>query len=625
MTFRPADLATLRLVGSPTLAPDGTRAVAVVQSVDQDSLTNVSRLWSFPFDGSPAPLTGAGAWTDSAPVFSPDGDHVAYLSTKDGRKQAYAGDRRLSDDTVVALDWLTDTDVVAVVERRPDVAPDAPVVVDWLRFKRDGGPSFVEPTHELWLLGVDREPRLLCEVAGRVACLTTAGGAVLYAVEERHSDVPTAGVAVRRLDPATGADELLWTCPAQVAGIAVTDVSGIVVVVSSGVAGHSVVAPRLWVLEGGAARPAFPGSDLECERGVLGDSRPLGKPAVVRPVAGTDDVVFAATVGHDVALFVGDVTTGAEPRRLTQDGCTVTDFSAGHDGRFAVCVESSTSPVELYLVTVSQDMKQASDLNAGIAEPVAPEPVTIMAVDGLTLHGLLYRAGPAAGPLVVRVHGGPHLAWGTAFGMDDQTLVSAGYHVLLPNLRGSAGRGTDFRERTVGQWGRADYYDLMSFVDDAVDRGVADPERLFLTGGSYGGFLTNWTLACTDRFRAAVSERSISNFLSKFGTSDNGYTVNRHELGGADLFDDSVRVLLERSPLRHAAMITTPMLLIHGEDDYRCPIEQSEQLFVALRRHGVPARFARFPGASHNLATAGRPDHRIARLDMILAWFAEHS
>jgi dipeptidyl aminopeptidase/acylaminoacyl peptidase len=177
--------------------------------------------------------------------------------------------------------------------------------------------------------------------------------------------------------------------------------------------------------------------------------------------------------------------------------------------------------------------------------------------------------------------------------------------VLLPNPRGSAGRGGEFRALTVGEWGGRDHTDLMAFVDGMIETGVADPARLFLTGGSYGGFLTNWTLTRTTRFRAAVTERSISNFLSKLGTSDNGFTVNRYELGGADVFDDGATTLLERSPLRHA-------------------IEQSEQLFVALRRLGRQARFVRFPGESHALATAGRPDHRITRLGMIISWLADH-
>src|SRR6202000_1398891 len=262
-------------------------------------------------------------------------------------------------------------------------------------------------------------------------------------------------------------------------------------------------------------------------------------------------------------------------------------------------------PVEVNLVALeSAPPERISDLNGDWvldAAPVAPEPVTVTGRDVTAVHGRLFRPQHAPGPLVVRVHGGPHLAWGTVFDVETQALVSAGYRVLLPNPRGSAGRGGEFRSLTVGDWGGGDHADLMGFVDWATDTGVADPARLYLAGGSYGGFLTNWTLTRTRRVRAAVSERSISNFLSKLGTSDHGFTVHPFEWGGADVFDDGAAALLDFSPLRHASAITTPLLLIHGEDDYRCPIEQSEQLFVALRRLGVPARFARFPGEGHTL------------------------
>jgi dipeptidyl aminopeptidase/acylaminoacyl peptidase len=632
----PDDLAALSLAGSPTLSPDGRRVVAAVQTVDPDTLTNRSRLWSFERDGEDKPLTEAGTWSDTVPAYSPQGDHVAFLSTKDSKKQAWLLDpatgaaRTLGDvdGSVVSVDWLGDTELVAVVEQAPDVDADAPIVVDWLRYKRDGGPSYVEPTHELWLLGIEAEPRLLRRLTGRVACLAAVAGSVVYAMDERHSDLSAPVVQVRRFDPATGSDQLVWSCPAAVTELAATDVSGDLIAVSSAVPGHSAVAPRIWVLEqDGSARPAFPDADLECERGVLSDSRPAGKSALVQPVAGTDEIAFLATVGADVALFAGDPTDRL-PRRLTPEGCSVSDFSAAvADGTLAACVESPTRPIEVHLVGAGEPVR-ISDLNTAWVEKaglVTPEPVTVTAQDDVELHGLLFRApDAAAGPWLVRVHGGPHLAWGTAFDLETQAFVSAGYRVLMPNTRGSSGRGGEFRALSVGEWGGRDHTDLMTFVDQAVSSGVADPDHLYLTGGSYGGFLTNWTLTRTRRFRAAVSERSISNFLSKFGTSDNGYTVNRFELGGADLFDDGALALLERSPLRHADQIRTPLLLVHGENDYRCPIEQSEQLFVALRRLGVPTKFARFPGESHNLATGGRPDHRIARLTLIIDWLTEH-
>ncbi|HVV20829.1 MAG TPA: hypothetical protein VHF06_15445, partial [Pseudonocardiaceae bacterium] len=393
MTVSPRDLASLRLVGSPRLAPDGSRAVAVVQSVDPEELTKRTELWSFPFDGEPEALGER-----SHPAFSPSGELFTVDDSADG---PVAGGK------VVGAGWIDDERVVAVVERAAPAGE--PIVVDWLRFKHDGGPSFVEPTHELWLLG--DEPRLLRELDGRVTSLAVGGGAVVYAMVERHSDVPTAPVQVRRWT--FDGDELLWACPGQVVGLVLTSLSGTVVVSSSAVAGHSAAPAHLWVVDGDGPRPLF--ADLECERAVLGDSRPAGKPAVVRSVAGTDDVVFLATVGHDVGLFTGSVD-GGTARRLTPEGCTVTDFSAAHQGRVAVCVESPTAPVELFAVSLDGDVKQVSRLNS--VEAVGPETVAVG-----DLHGLLLRAdGAGPGPLVVRVHGGPHLAWGTSFNVDDQVL-----------------------------------------------------------------------------------------------------------------------------------------------------------------------------------------------------------
>ncbi|HSZ41465.1 MAG TPA: S9 family peptidase [Trebonia sp.] len=662
MPVSPEDLLALRLVGAPDLSPDGTRVVAAVQRVDDDHEAYRSQLWLVPVPGPDSPggadpvsLTEAGPWSDTAPVFSPDGSHVAFVCAGTGpaRVGVVAADGRSpatfmgaeGGAPLTAVRWLDDDRLIVIAERRPTPPPGSPVRIDWLRYKSDGARSFLEPETELWLFSLRGPAVLLARPTGRITCLAVGGGHVAYAVEPRHCDDPLPGAQVRVLDVASGADEAWWDSPAPVSGLAFTGpvrtgvpaagVPGRLVAVGDEAPGQSADPPRVWLVERGGARIAFADADVECERMLTGDCRPQGKPRLVQPLGASGEIAFIGLAGHDVALFAGDPATGDAPRRLTPEGWSVTDFSAGAGGRLAVCLESPAGPAELYLVDAAgrdsdagrREPRRLSAFARSWAEgigPVAPEDVAITGPDGTELRGLLYRGGPGARPLVVRVHGGPHMAAGRSFDFETQLLAAAGYSVLAPNVGGSAGRGTAFRWRSVGQWGLADYDEVMAFTDWAVAAGAADEQRLYLTGGSYGGYLTNWTLTQTTRFRAAISERSVSSLVAKFGTSDNGFTVNRFEFGGADIFDDSIKVLLDRSPLLHASDIQTPVLLIHGEQDYRCPIEQSEQLFVALRRLGREVVFLRFPGESHGLATGGRPDRRVARLTAILDWLSDH-
>jgi dipeptidyl aminopeptidase/acylaminoacyl peptidase len=632
MTATPQDLTALSLVGSPSIDPIGGRVAAAVQTVDPESLRYRSRLWSFAAGRPATPLTDAGPWSDTLPRFSPDGAHLAFLSDRDGVRRLWvaAGDGEPRVAAVLngpsgrearptAVLWI-DTDRLLVLAERPaPSAEGAPVVIDWLRYKSDGAAGPLEPSGELWIVDLDGSASRLHRSQDRLRCLATDGRHAYYVVAPRHSDHLEPGSDVARLPLGGGPEERLWHCASPVQAVAVT-AAGAVLALASGTPGQSAVPPRVWAVAGpdlDGPEPAFPDTDLECERAVLSDCRPLTAPLLLSTAG--DEALFLATVEDEVALF--SAQPGQEPLRISPPGSSVVDFAAAA-GSVALCLESATRPTELYL-----NGRIISDLNTRWVEtvrPVAAERITVDAPDGLTLPGLLYRSPNGDGAVLLRVHGGPHMAFGNTFDLETQTQLAAGYHVLVPNMRGSAGYGSRFRSLSVGEWGRADHADLMAFADWAVRSGTGDPRRLYLAGGSYGGYLINWTLTRTDRFRAAVSERSISNLLSKYGTSDNGFTVNRYEFGGLDLFDDGARELLDRSPLHHAAEVTTPLLLIHGERDQRCPIEQSEQLFAALRRLGKEAVFVRLPGESHGYTAGGRPDRRIERLKLIIAWLDAH-
>jgi dipeptidyl aminopeptidase/acylaminoacyl peptidase len=236
---------------------------------------------------------------------------------------------------------------------------------------------------------------------------------------------------------------------------------------------------------------------------------------------------------------------------------------------------------------------------------------------------LLPPMGAAQGarvPLVYFHGGGPGGMRSSNFMFEYQALAGAGYAVVFCNARGCQSYGEAFCTAILGDWGGADYADVMRCVDEACRRfDFIDPDRLAIAGGSYGGYMVNWAIGHTQRFRAAVADRSVTNRLSSYGTSDIGH-VREFEFGGGPPWE-TAQAYLRQSPITYIGGARTPTLVIHSARDERCPVEQGEQLYLALKQLGVPTQLVRFPGESHELSRSGRPWHRVFRLDQYLAWF----
>ncbi len=224
-------------------------------------------------------------------------------------------------------------------------------------------------------------------------------------------------------------------------------------------------------------------------------------------------------------------------------------------------------------------------------------------------------------PLVYFHGGGPGGMRSSNFMFEYQALAGAGYAVAFCNARGCQSYGEAFCTAILGDWGGADYADVLRCVDEACARfDFVDADRLAIAGGSYGGYMVNWAIGHTSRFRAAVADRSVTNRLSSYGTSDIGHT-REFEFGGGPPWETTADYL-RQSPLTYIGQARTPTLVIHSGRDERCPVEQGEQLYLALRQLGVPTRLVRFPDESHELSRSGRPWHRVFRLDQYLVWFA---
>ena len=225
-------------------------------------------------------------------------------------------------------------------------------------------------------------------------------------------------------------------------------------------------------------------------------------------------------------------------------------------------------------------------------------------------------------PLIVEIHGGPNTQYGYGFFHEMQMLAAAGYVVLYTNPRGSIGYGRDFALAVRGAWGVKDSLDILVGVDALLQKGYIDEQRLGVTGGSYGGFMTNWLVGHTDRFRAAVTDRSVVNRYSFFGTSDIGWDFADDDLETTPW--DDPELYLRMSPISYVKQMHTPLLIMHSENDLRCSVEQAEELFAALKYMGREVLFVRFEGQNHGLSRGGHPRLRLERLRHIRAWFEKY-
>ena len=245
-----------------------------------------------------------------------------------------------------------------------------------------------------------------------------------------------------------------------------------------------------------------------------------------------------------------------------------------------------------------------------------------MEIDGWVMKPVGYKDGEKY-PTILMIHGGPLGIYGDGIYMEFQLLASAGYCVIYTNPRGSGGYGEEYGATLNGRHGTVDYRDVMGFTRDAVQRyGFIDETRLGVTGGSYGGYLTNWINTQTDMFKAAVACRSTCNRYSHHGYSDLGYKHGESGNVGYPWRDEEK--LLGQSPIRYAENVKTPTLFIHSENDLRCTIQQAEEFFVALKELGVDTELVRFPGESHELSRSGKPKHREERFRHMLRWFDKY-
>lgn len=339
-----------------------------------------------------------------------------------------------------------------------------------------------------------------------------------------------------------------------------------------------------------------------------------------------DKYYFITTRKHEAHIYALDKQGDIQP--VLELSGSVDAFDISDKGLIFIGMQEDLLQ-ELYQMDItSKTYQRISDYNMWVHETktICPLEECNFTSDDITLYGWVMKpVGYEEGkqyPAILDIHGGPRTVYGIVFYHEMQVWANQGYFVFFMNPRGSDGRGNDFADIN-GKYGTIDYEDLMKFTDVVLERYPAiDQQRVGVTGGSYGGFMTNWIIGHTNRFKAAASQRSIANWISFAHTSDIGefFTKDQQQ---ADTWE-SVEELWWHSPLKYANQVKTPTLFIHSNEDYRCPYGEGLQMYSALVEHGIEARLCMFKGENHELSRSGKPKHRVKRLEEITNWMQQH-
>ncbi len=384
--------------------------------------------------------------------------------------------------------------------------------------------------------------------------------------------------------------------------------------------------PKVYLREGGEYRLLL-GDGLHALHSSVGSDIKAGGSHSEADMLLGGGLHFIDTQGGSSQIIRLDLATG-EVSNVTLKSGNISAATVFGDG-FAMVAMRGGEGCELYSLDANGNERRLTELNRALCEEYeysAPQRISFTDEAGDEIEGWVIAPVDAeAGkkyPTILDVHGGPKTAFGDCYFHEMQLWAGRGFAVMLCNPTGSDGGGDEFAD-IRGQYGQRDYRDIMAFVDEAIARfDFIDADRLGVTGGSYGGFMTNWIIGHTDRFKAAASQRSISNWISFSNMSDIGWYFAADQVGGNAW--ESHDKIWAQSPLKYADKVKTPTLFIHSDEDYRCPLPEGMQMFYALRLHGVPTRMCIFKGENHELSRSGKPKHRIRRLREITEWMEKY-
>jgi dipeptidyl aminopeptidase/acylaminoacyl peptidase len=660
------DFHSIDTLSDPQVSPDDRWVAFVRQSVDRQENVYRRAIWLASVDGaSPKPFT-SGTHRDDSPRWSPDGRHVAFLSDRaGGEPQLYlipidggeASQLTRMPDGVTSLAWSPDGTRIAFVSS---------VDAGERSWEDCGEEPPIDPTeHKLWKERRKQErekredPRLITRFPYREGTSYLGDRYPhIYVIDVPQNLASRDEVKPRRL---TGEDRMygppVWT----------TDGTAVLVSVNRDPEGASLHFPSDILripIDGGETRVIVggEGSGHHTDPKPSPDGRWIaylthpeehyaaqnaqvalvpadgGEPRVI--IASLDANVVSYCWARDsqsVYLMFGDwgnagvhrVTLDGEATQLVEGERVVLGFDVG-EKTLAYAVTAPDIPADLYLADADGgNERRCTEINAELLAErwlSMPQEVRYTRPDGIQIQGwVMHPPGfdrEAQYPLALEIHGGPHDMWGNTFWHEFQVIAGRGYVVFFCNPRGSDGYGQDFRDAIHARWGEADADDILTGVNGLIKQGYIDEQRLVITGGSYGGYMTTWIIGHDKRFAAAVSQRGVQELVGFYGVTDIPLFLEAE-------FDvppwEDVETLWRYSPLAYVEQIETPLLILHSDLDFRVPVSSGEQLYAALKRLKREVALLRYPREGHELSRSGEPAHRVDRINRIVGWFDRYT